>query len=80
LSDSNATLVIRGKMLIDGLGTPPARPGLVAISGKRIVYAGKPEAAPPAPEAQIIDLPEACLLLTRQLTLMGLKKHLSTHR
>ena len=62
MSDNNISLIVRSKMLIDGLGTPPARPGLVAISGKRIVYAGKPEAAPPAPEAQVIDLPEACLL------------------
>jgi imidazolonepropionase-like amidohydrolase len=62
MSANNVSLVIRSKTLIDGLGTPAISPGLVAIADRKIVYAGKPEAAPPAPDAQLIDLPEACLL------------------
>ncbi len=57
------TLIIRAKMLIDGLGSPPVAQGLVAIAGNKIIYAGKAAFAPELPpNAQTIDLPDACLL------------------
>ncbi len=56
------TLVIRAGMLIDGLGGPPVSPGLVAIAGNRIAFAGPAHDAPPCPAARTIDLPDACLL------------------
>jgi imidazolonepropionase-like amidohydrolase len=62
MSETNANLVIRGKILIDGCGGPPVSPGLVAVAGRRIVYAGSAMEAPPFPGAQAVDLPEACLL------------------
>jgi len=62
-SESDVNLVIRAKMLFDGRGGAPLSPGLVAIAGKKIVYAGAAQAAPPfPPDAQTLDLPEACLL------------------
>lgn len=56
-------LIIRAKMLIDGLGGPAVQQGLMAIAGDKIIYAGKAAHAPAfPPNAQVIDLPEACLL------------------
>jgi imidazolonepropionase-like amidohydrolase len=55
-------LIIRSKLLIDGVHQAPLSPGLVAIAEDRIVYAGPPDQAPPLPQAQTLDLPEACLL------------------
>ena len=63
MAEPNVNLVIRGKMLIDGKGGAPVSPGLVAIAGKKVIYAGMPEAAPLfAPDVKTLDLPEACLL------------------
>lgn len=63
MAESNVNLVIRGKMLIDGRGGVPVSPGLVAIAGKKIIYAGVAGEAPPFPvDAKTLDLPEACLL------------------
>lgn len=63
MAEPNVNLVIRGKMLIDGLGGAPVSNGLVAIAGKKVVYAGKAEEAPPFdPQVKMLDLPEACLL------------------
>ncbi len=63
MAESNVNLVIRSKLLIDGKGGAPVSQGLVAIAGKRLVYAGKAEEAPPFdPQARRLDLPEACLL------------------
>jgi imidazolonepropionase-like amidohydrolase len=57
------TLVVRGKMLIDGTGEPPASPGLVAIAGNRVVYAGLQQDAPEfSPEAKVLDMGQAYLL------------------
>ena len=64
----NVNLVIRGKTLIDGTGAEPVSPGLVAVAGKQIVYAGPAAGAPgypgvpEFPNARVIDLPEATLL------------------
>jgi len=56
-------LILRAKILIDGLGGPAVQQGLVAIAGNKIVYAGKAAQAPAfPPDAQVIDLPRACLL------------------
>ncbi len=56
-------LIIRAKMLIDGLGAPALQRGVVAIAGDKIVYVGKAAQAPEFnPHAQMIDLPNACLL------------------
>ncbi len=57
-----ADLVVRARALVDGTGAPPVSPGLVAIAGRRIVYAGPAAAAPTFPAATTIDLPQACLL------------------
>ncbi len=62
MPEPHVNLLIRGKMLIDGLGGPPSAPGLVAIADDKIVYAGTAGDAPPCPEARTIDLPDACLL------------------
>ena len=62
MSESNVNLVIRGKVLIDGRGGSPVSPGLVAIAGKKIVYAGSAVETPLFPGAQTVDLAEACLL------------------
>jgi imidazolonepropionase-like amidohydrolase len=56
-------LILRSKMLIDGLGGTPVSQGLVAISGDKIVYAGAATQAPGfSPDVQILDLPDACLM------------------
>ena len=57
-----AELVIRAKMLIDGLGGQPVSRGMVAIAGEKIIHAGTAANAPEFPDAQVLDLPEACLL------------------
>ncbi len=62
MSEENANLIIRAKMLIAGTGVEPVSPGLVAIAGRRIVYAGPPAGASNYPDARVIDLPEATLL------------------
>ncbi len=58
----HADLVITGGLLIDGLGGPPVSPGMVAIAGRRIIYAGSAHAASPVTGARQIDLGGACLL------------------
>jgi imidazolonepropionase-like amidohydrolase len=55
-------LIIRAKMLIDGLGGQPVSRGLLAFAENKIVYAGTALDAPEFPGAQLLDLPEACLL------------------
>ncbi len=62
MSEGNANLIVRAKMLIDGTGAEPFCPGLVAMAGRRIVYAGAPAGAPAFPGARVIELPEATLL------------------
>ncbi|MGQ9599517.1 MAG: amidohydrolase family protein [Anaerolineae bacterium] len=62
MTELHADLVIEGQLLIDGLGGPPISPGLAAITGRRVVYAGSALAAPPFLGARRIDLGEACLL------------------
>ncbi len=62
MPDPEVSLVIRGRMLIDGTGAPSDSPGLVAVAGGKIAYAGPPDAAPEFPGAQAIDLPDATLL------------------
>jgi imidazolonepropionase-like amidohydrolase len=62
MSELKVNLVLRARTLIDGQGGPPVSPGLVAIAGKRIAYAGAAASAPPFPGAEGVDLPEACLL------------------
>jgi imidazolonepropionase-like amidohydrolase len=63
MAESNVNLVIRSKLLIDGRGGAPVTHGLVAIAGKKVVYAGEAEVAPPFdPQVKTLDLPEACLL------------------
>ena len=39
MPQENVNLVIRGKTLIDGTGAEPVPSGLVAVAGKKIVYA-----------------------------------------
>ena len=56
-------LIVRAQMLIDGLGEPAVQQGLVAIAGDKIVYAGRAAHAPVfPPNAQVLDLPQACLM------------------
>jgi imidazolonepropionase-like amidohydrolase len=62
MPQGNVTLVIRGKTLIDGTGAEPVSSCLVAVAGKKIVYAGPAAGAPEFPGARVIDLPEATLL------------------
>lgn len=62
MTKENVNLVIRSKTLIDGTGAKPVSSGLVAVSGKHIVYAGPAAEAPEFPNALVIDLPEATLL------------------
>ena len=63
MAEPNVNLVIRSKMLIDGRGGEPVSPGLAAIAGKRLVYAGKADEAPPFdPRVRTLELPDACLL------------------
>ncbi len=63
MAETMVNLVIRSKLLIDGKGGAPVTQGLVAIAGKRLVYAGKAEEAPLFdPQVKTLDLPEACLL------------------
>jgi len=62
MSQENVNLIILGKTLIDGVGAEPVSSGLVAVSGKRIVYAGPAAGAPEFPNARVIDLPQATLL------------------
>lgn len=62
MSEEKVNLLIRAKMLIDGSGTEPVSPGLVAIADKRIVYVGSGTEAPDFPGACTIDLFEACVL------------------
>ena len=61
-SDASVNLVLRAKMLIDGTGSEPVSPALVAIAGRHIVYAGPEREAPEFPAARQLDLPEACLM------------------
>ena len=62
MTEPNVNLIIRAPLLIDGLGGPPVSQGLVAVTGDKIVYAGTAADAPEFPGAQLLDLPEACLL------------------
>ncbi len=62
MSEIHADLVIRAQALIDGTGAAPVAPGLVAVAGKKIVYAGSALQAPPFPAARAVDLPECTLL------------------
>ena len=65
MSEPEVSLVIRAGILLDGQGGPPVSPGLVAIAGDRIAFAGRAHDAPPSlqsPAARTIDLPDACLL------------------
>jgi imidazolonepropionase-like amidohydrolase len=62
MSIDNANLVLRAPLLIDGSGDAPAAPGLVAIAGREIAYAGPEAGAPELPDARLIDLGDACLL------------------
>lgn len=62
MSQEKADLIVRGKTLIDGTGAEPISSGLVAISGRKIVYSGPRAGAPEFPDAQVVDLPEATLL------------------
>jgi len=55
-------VVLRAKSLIDGSGGPPVSPGLVAIAGDEIVYAGPENEAPALPDVETKDLPTSCLL------------------
>ncbi len=62
MGELNVNLVIRGKALIAGTGDGPVSPGLVAIAGNKIVYAGPASKAPPYADARVVDLP-ACTLV-----------------
>ncbi len=62
MSQTQVNLVVRGKTPIDGTGAEPISPGVVAINGKNIIYAGPADRAPEYPNAQVIDLPEATLM------------------
>ncbi len=62
MNEPNVNLVIRGKALIDGTGAKPVSPGLVAIAGDRIIFAGAARQAPAYAGARIVDLP-ACTLV-----------------
>jgi len=62
VSEENVNLIVQARMLIDGTGVEPVSPGLVAIAGRRIVYAGPAAGASNYPGARVIDLPEAALL------------------
>jgi imidazolonepropionase-like amidohydrolase len=62
LTETNVHLILRAPLLIDGLGGPPISPGLVAVAGDKIAYAGAAAQAPEFAGARQVDLPEACLL------------------
>ncbi len=55
-------LVLRCTILLDATGGPPVSPGLVAVAGRHIRYAGLADQAPPFPRARVIDVPNGCLL------------------
>ncbi len=61
-SETPVNLVLRAKMLIDGTGSEPVSPALVAVEGQHIAYAGPEQGAPEFPGARQLDLPEACLM------------------
>ena len=62
MSEENVNLIVRAKMLIDGTGAEPVSRGLVAMAGRRTVYAGPAAEAPNYPSARVIELPESTLL------------------
>jgi imidazolonepropionase-like amidohydrolase len=62
VAEDSLTLILEAKQLINGTGAPPVAPGVVAVAGRRIAYAG-PAAGTPAHEGvRTIRLPEATLL------------------
>ena len=62
MTENNVTLVLRARLLFDGLAETPIIQGLVAIAGDKIIYSGVAANAPEFPGAQLLDLGEACLL------------------
>ena len=62
MSTSNVNLVIRAGLLIDGMGNKPISDAIVAIAVDKIIYTGDYIEAPAFPNAQHLDLSEACLL------------------
>jgi imidazolonepropionase-like amidohydrolase len=62
MSVDKVNLVLRAQMLVDGSGSEPVSPALVAIADRWIVYAGPAREAPQFPTARCLDLPGACLL------------------
>ena len=62
MSEENVNLIVQAKMLIDGTGAEPISRGLIAVAGRRIIYAGPAAGAPAFPGARVIELPEATLL------------------
>lgn len=63
MTEPNVNLILRAPLLIDGLGGSPVSQGLVAVAGDKIIYAGTAAHAPEfPPDAQLLDLPGACLL------------------
>jgi imidazolonepropionase-like amidohydrolase len=62
MTKSTVNLVIRGALLIDGLGGSPVSNGLLAVAGDKIAYAGSAASAPEFSSAEQLDLGGACLL------------------
>lgn len=62
MTKSTINLVIRGALLIDGLGGSPVSNGLLAVAGDKIAYAGSAASAPEFSGAEQLDLGGACLL------------------
>jgi len=62
MTEPNVNLIICAPLLIDGFGGAPVSKALVAIAGDKIVYAGNAASAPEYPDAQRVDIPEACIL------------------
>jgi hypothetical protein len=61
MTENNVTLVLRARLLFDGLAETPIIQGLVAIAGDKIIYSGGAANAPDFPGAQLLDLGEATL-------------------
>ena len=54
--------LIRGKLLIDGTGSPPVEEGSVLIDGDRVVSVGKASELKVAPDTDIIDCTDQILI------------------
>jgi imidazolonepropionase-like amidohydrolase len=55
-------VILKADRLVVGDGTPPVANGAVIVRGNTIAFAGPSAAAPPEPDARVIDLGDATLM------------------